>query len=301
MQHPLWRVAFRTPVSAVEAMAEALEPLCLSVARFEEGDGSVWLIEALCEGSPPQALVAAPAILAVAHGLPPPEVETAPLQDRDWVAHVHALLQPIHAGGFVIHGSHRRGPRPAGARPLLIDAATAFGTGEHETTRACLLALADLADRWRPRAGRILDLGCGTAILAMAAACLWRSPVTAVDIDPEAVRVARRNIRVNRLTDRVVAGVSDGYDSLRVRRGVPYGLICANILARPLIAMAGDLARHLAPDGVAVLSGLLDRQEAQVMAAHRAHGLVLYRRVALGAWRALVIGRPGIAGIPRQH
>ncbi|MGH6979877.1 MAG: 50S ribosomal protein L11 methyltransferase, partial [Stellaceae bacterium] len=169
--------------------------------------------------------------------------------------------------------------------------ATAFGTGEHATTRGCLLA----TDHVKRPPRRILDMGCGTGILAIAAAKLWHRDVLATDIDPESVRVTRVNAKVNGVANAVRAEISPGYRHREIARRAPFNLVLANILARPLMDMAPDLARVLAPGGMAVLSGLLARQEAAVLAAHRAQGLYLVTRIALEGWHTLVVANRRIA------
>ncbi len=288
----LHRVWLQVPRSAVDRFWQALEPDCLSVAVFEDAeDETLWLVEGVADRPPdPTALNARLVLAAELSGCAVPVVRVEPLPERDWLQHVYALLKPIHVGRFFIHGSHYTGRMPAGARALRIDAATAFGSGEHETTRACLAALEWLIKKGK-RPDRVLDMGCGSGILGLAAAAHWRCPVAAVDIETESVRVTRFNARRNRLGAYVDAMAGDGYRTPLARRGRPYDLIFANILARPLIAMAPDLKRALRPGGVAVLSGLLDRQEAAVLAAHRAQGLRLVKRFPVGAWRGLLLRR----------
>ena len=171
---------------------------------------------------------------------------------------------------------------------MVLDAALAFGSGEHGSTRGCLRALERVAHR-RPR--RTLDLGTGSGILAMATAKLLHRPVRATDIEPWSVRVARENVDRNGLRHLVRVCRADGWTAPWVVDGAPYDLVFANILARPLCRMAGSLARSLAPDGRAVLSGLLQNQVRWVLAAHRAHGLVLEAVLHEGAWATLVLRR----------
>ena len=233
-------------------------------------------------------LEAALALAWTARADEPPALAIERLPARDWLAENQASFPPLRAGRYFIHGSHYRAHAPAGAMALTINATTAFGTGEHATTRGCLLALDALARRGLRRP--VLDMGTGTGILAIAAAKTWRRTVTARDIDAESVRVAARNAAVNGAAALVDLGRADGYRGLRRRR---YALIFANILARPLALMAPDLARHLAPGGVAVLSGLLSRQERAVLAAHRLQGLALRARFCIDGWHTLVLARRG--------
>lgn len=215
------------------------------------------------------------------------------LPDTDWVAESQKALPPIVAGRFRIRGSHVSEPAPPGAFDLLIDANAAFGTGRHETTRGCLLALQDIAKR-RPPARPvtpILDMGCGSGVLAMAAAKLWPCKVLGVDNDAPSIHVARDNVRANSVADTVELLCADGFRDARVKRAGPYELILANILAEPLCAMAQDVVRHLAPGGTVVLSGLLTTQERQVIARYRATGLRLVHRYRLAEWSTLVLKR----------
>ena len=190
-------------------------------------------------------------------------------------------------------GSHVTAPPPAGSLAIKVEAGNAFGTGRHESTRGCLLALDRLAKRRRVR--RALDMGCGSGVLAIAVAKLWRDslqgPVLALDNDPIAVAVTKENAAVNAVATVLEAAVSDGYRGLPALGGGPFDLIVANILAEPLEAMAGDLAAHLAPGGTAILSGLLAVQERSLRAKHRTQGIILKDRVRLGGWTTLILGR----------
>ncbi|MEQ9607155.1 MAG: 50S ribosomal protein L11 methyltransferase, partial [Kiloniellaceae bacterium] len=163
------------------------------------------------------------------------------------------------------------------------------GTGRHETTRGCLLALQDIAKR--RQASVILDMGCGSGVLAMAAARLWPCRVLGVDNDAPSIRVAQENLEANGVADAVTLLCGDGFRDARVRQAGPYDLILANILAEPLCRMAGDVKRHLAPGGLVILSGLLTTQERQVTARYRAAGLVLVTRYRLAEWSTLVLKR----------
>jgi ribosomal protein L11 methyltransferase len=274
------------PARVAEAEA-ALAPLAIAVSSFEADGGLTWTIEALCEVPPDRRRLRA--VLARA-GLGSAPVVVAPLPERDWVAEAQRSLPPLRAGRFFVHGSHFQGTLPARGIALRIDPGMAFGTGHHESTRGCLLTLDALA-RER-RFASPLDLGCGSGILALAAARLWAVPVLAADNDARAVTVARANARLNGLARLVRVVRSDGYGAPALRRAAPFDLVTANILANPLIAMAPALARHLAPGGVAVLAGLLRRQERDVLAAHAAEGLTLLARRRLGQWSVLALAAP---------
>jgi len=280
----LWTVRLRLPAAPAEAAESALEPFASALSRYEVDGGKLWEVEALIEGAPDRR-----AIRAALAPWGKPSFERLP--SRDWVAESRKALPPIAAGRFYLRGSHVEGPAPRGKLALLIDAGAAFGTGRHESTRGCLIALDRLA-----RAGRVfprvLDLGCGSGVLALAAARLWSGPVLAADNDPDAVRVARENIILNGLAGRVRVVKSAGYAATGLRRAAPFDLILANILAGPLIRMAPALARNLAPGGRAVLSGLLGTQAPEVLDAHRRQGLTLDFQLRLVEWSALVLRKP---------
>lgn len=284
----VWAVRLTAPAALTPAIERVFEDRFVSLSVFEADAAGSIAVEACATEMPDRAMLeAALAIAAKAAGLAPPPLQVEKLPSTDWLAASYAAFPALTIGRFFIHGSHDPGPAPAGKIGLCIDAATAFGSGEHPTTEGCLIAIDRLAKRLRP--ARLLDMGCGTGILAFAMARRFGRPVVAADIDAESVRVARVNTRVNRLARRVRTILSAGYDNPAVAAGGPYDLIVANILARPLCRMAGDLTRHLAPGGTAVLSGLLDRQEAQVLSAHRAVGLHLAARIKVGVWPTLIL------------
>ncbi len=271
-----------------QALAEALEELgTLGVGVFEIEDGSgLWEVGGYFDAPPdPVAL----ALLAAAHGAR--EFAVSELPEIDWVAQVKRELAPVEAGRFWLYGSHDAGSVPAGRVALLIEAAMAFGTGHHDTTRGCLLALEGLLQAG-VTARQVADIGCGTAVLAMAAARVWpEARVVASDIDPVAVEVAEANLSVNGMAGRVACVTAAGFDD-PVLAG-PFDLVFANILMGPLIDLAPALAAHLAPGGRAILSGLLQSQAGAVLAAQEAAGLVLEQRLDCGDWAVLVLRQPG--------
>lgn len=284
-----WRVSMQVPAAQADPFADAIGDGADAVSLHGDPDAGVYELALHFRRQPdPAELAARVALLSAAFGLAVPETTIEAVPATDWLAATQAAFPPLSLGRFWIHGSHVTEPRPVGRLPLQIDATTAFGTGEHPTTEGCLRALAGVAKHGAPR--RVLDMGCGTGILALAAARLLRRPVLAVDLDHEAVRVARINTRVNGLSRSIRIRQGDGF---RVSpRSARYDLILANILARPLAEMAPSLADHLAPGGHAILSGLLTRQAAQVSAAYRRQGLVLCRRYVVGDWPTLVVRRP---------
>lgn len=217
------------------------------------------------------------------------EFSIAALPAVDWVRRSLEGLAPVVAGRFYLYGSHDRARRRAGGISLEIDAGTAFGTGHHGTTSGCLLALDRLLKQTAPR--RILDVGCGTGVLAIAAARALRRAATASDIDPEAVHVTLANARNNGAASLINAVTAPGLRHRRIAEAAPYDLIFANILARPLIALAGDLSQSLAPGGTLILSGLTHDQEQAVRAAYRNRGLIPTNPIRLGNWTTLVFGK----------
>lgn len=278
-----WKVTFALPSLLQE---EVFDDLAMAVSCFESPEG--FTVELLCDGKPDIKEIER-RLSALSNGAVQPEPKVEKFEQKDWLAEVARGFPPLSIGRFYLHGSHVTNVPPPGSIPIRVDAGAAFGSGEHGTTRACLEALDWLA---RSRSFRnILDMGCGSGVLAIAAAKLWNTEALAADIDAVAVRVAQENARVNRVQARVTAVVSDGYAHERIRRAAPFDLILSNILARPLIAFAPDLARHLAKGGVAVLSGLLGSQEAQVLKAHQMQGLALKKRFVHGDWHTLLLER----------
>jgi ribosomal protein L11 methyltransferase len=202
---------------------------------------------------------------------------------RDWVKASLKGLKPVTAGRFVVHGSHDRARVPGHCIGIEIEAATAFGTGHHGTTRGCLLALDALA-RWRHRPRHILDLGTGSGVLAIAAAKLFRMPVLATDIDPQAVRNARLNAQLNGVGALVTAVHAADLRTPQIIARAPFDLVLANILLKPLQKLAAPMARQLMPNARVVLSGILAEQNNAVLSAYRSQGMFVERSVALDGW-----------------
>jgi ribosomal protein L11 methyltransferase len=276
-------IADETTARRVAAVAaEALEDAV--AAAFESADGA-WAAELHFSGPPDEqairTIVASAAGEMAFHAL---TFET--VAERDWVAASLAGLKPITAGRFLVHGAHDRAATPANAVGIEIEAALAFGTGHHGTTRGCLLALDQIARRGRCH--HVLDVGTGSGVLAIAAARCFHTPAVATDIDPVAVTAARSNARLNR------AGASVTVQRANGSRGVHghYDLIFANILLGPLLRMAVPLARLLTPGGTVVLSGLLPSQANAAIVIYRAQSLTLERRIILDGWATLVLHRP---------
>jgi ribosomal protein L11 methyltransferase len=288
------------PAAAVPAYEAALRSVCGTVGLFIDDETGLWRVEGVkAEGEDEAPLSVALLLAAAATGV------TAPMRREDvasegWLARTAAAFpEQLIGRRFALRGTHLPRGRTANRIMLRIDAGVAFGSGEHGSTRGCLRALEAVAHRrvLRRVGCRILDLGTGSGVLALAAARLLHRPVLATDIDPWSVRTTRANIRLNQLTGRVRCVRANGWMSRAITARRPYDLVFANILARPLCAMANDLAAHLAPGGTAILAGLLGSQVRMVLAAHRRAGLVLDRRLHEGAagkngWATLILRRP---------
>lgn len=291
---PSWKVEVVVPAAAGDTIAEVLEKYAGAVSLFPAPSGGVVRISGYTATAPDEpALRGEIETASRAAGIAAPAVDVVWLPAIDWAAVNRESFAPLCVGGVWIRDSYHDDPAPAGAVTVVVDAATAFGTGHHGTTQGCLIALDRFAGK--PQLlppGPVLDLGCGTGILAMAAAKRLRRRVTAIDIDPVAVAMARYNVKSNGLGSYVRPFRSRGYAAHSIRRAGPYALILANILARPIARMAPDCARHLRPGGYAVLSGLLTSQERPVIAAHRQQGLILTARTRIDGWSTLVVRRP---------
>ncbi|ABD06720.1 LSU ribosomal protein L11P methyltransferase [Rhodopseudomonas palustris HaA2] len=208
---------------------------------------------------------------------------------KDWVAASLEGLVPVPAGRFIVHGSHDRARIPPNKLGIEIEAALAFGTGHHGTTRGCLTLL-DLVLRAGPPRS-VLDLGTGTGVLAIAAAKALRQPVLATDIDRQSVAVARENARLNGVGNLVHAEWATGFASPAFAAHAPFDLVLANILANPLRALAQPMSEHLAPSALVILSGLLQPQAQSVIAAYRARGCVLLRQIVIEGWSSLLLAK----------
>ncbi len=274
---------------AAEALAAAIEdldPPAFAVGVFEIEDGSgLREVGAHFEEAPDEIVLA---LLAASFGARPFAVSEVP--DVDWVAHVRRELSPVEAGRFFVYGSHDADKVPEGRVALLIEAAMAFGTGHHGTTLGCLRAVDRLADQGIVK-HRVADVGCGTAVLAMAAAHLWPETVIASDIDPVAVEVAEANVVANGLEGRVVCVEAAGFDAPALAQGSPYDLVFANILKGPLIALAPDMARHVAPEGHVILSGILNEQADEVAGVYARVGFNPVHREEIVEWTTLTLRR----------
>lgn len=265
------------------ALQELIEPAAIAWSRFEQPGG--WCVEAYYVERPDLTHVRA--AVAEMPTLPHVALELHDVPDENWVAISQAALPPVHAGCFTIYGSHDRYRVARGPLTIEIDAGEAFGTAHHATTWGCLLAI-DRLTRRPVRLSHVLDLGCGTGVLAIAAARrLPNARIEASDIDPEAVRVATDNMRRNEVP-RIAVFVADG---LRKHRRRPYDLVIANILANPLIALAPLMRDRVRRGGRAVLSGILADQAAEVRSSYAAQGFVLEHHDRIAGWATLTLRR----------
>lgn len=220
---------------------------------------------------------------------PQPEILSETVPDIDWVAKSLEGLKPVRAGCFLVHGSHDRDRCEPDDICIEIDAGQAFGTGHHGTTSGCLELIEAVIAKKRPK--NALDLGAGSAVLAIAIARLAKIPVLATDIDPVAVEVAAQNIRLNGVAELVEAVTAAGFDHPAVRERRRFDLIVANILAGPLIELAPDMARHVSPGGALILSGILERQGDGVLQAYAAQGFRHARTLPREGWVTLHLKR----------
>ena len=279
--------------AVADLIFESFEPAEAASTAFETDDpwpggGRAWLMEAYFGSEPDEeairALIAAAADETTACG-----ATFGMTEKRDWVANSLAGLKPVRAGRFLVHGSHDRSRVQPNDVAIEIEAGLAFGTGHHGTTRGCLMHFDRLLKRRRPK--RVLDVGCGAGVLAIAAAKALRRKVWLGDIDPLAVAVASANARLNGVGVLCRAIVSRGVENAALREAAPYDLVFANILARPLRLLAPSLAAVISADGDAIVSGLLLADVPGVLASWRAQGFHLAERIELEGWASLRLRR----------
>ena len=265
---------------------ENLDPMPTGVGVFEIEDGSgLWEVGGYFTEAPDEAGLA---LLAAAFGAK--DFAVSELPDTDWVAKVKRELSPVQAGRFFVYGSHDADQVPEGCEPLLIEAAMAFGTGHHGTTLGCLRALDRLVEGGF-HGHNVADIGCGTAVLGMAAARIWPETVLASDIDQVAVDVAEANVKANDLVGRVICLEAAGFGHADLLAKAPYDLVFANILKAPLVMLAPDMGENIAPKGHAILSGILNEQADEVVAAYDATGFDVTHREEIGEWTTLTLTR----------
>lgn len=284
-----FQVSFILPFASAEHMQDAFDDIALSASAFEVDEAQDhWQCDVLFAAPPDmEEVTRRAALLAMLAGNPTPAITSSTLAQQDWLSLVARNFPPLVIEHFYVHGSHVENAPPLASIPIQVEAGAAFGSGEHGTTRTCLQALSWI--HRRRNMTRILDMGTGSGILAIASAKLWNADILAVDIDPIAVDVTRLNTRINRTQHAITCAVSDGYQSSIVKHFGTCDLVIANILARPLVKFAPALATMLRPSGYCVLSGLLMEQERMVLSAHRAQGLHLVKRFTHEGWCTLLL------------
>ncbi len=265
---------------------EHLDPEPTGVGVFEVEDGSkLWEVAAYFLEWPDAGALA---VLSALHGAKPFNISEIP--DQDWVSKVQRELAPVSAGRYFVYGSHDADKVPDDCIPLLIDAAMAFGTGHHGTTKGCLEAFdALMLQGFEGR--RILDIGCGTAVLAMAAAKVLPHSIIASDIDPVAVEVAKSNVLGNGLNDQVTCVTAAGFGASELEVNGPYDLIFANILKGPLIGLAPEMSRNTATNGHVILSGILNEQADEVLTVYARNGFNLVQKRVIVDWTTLTLSK----------
>jgi ribosomal protein L11 methyltransferase len=290
-------LSFKTRAFAIPVFEASIESWALSVSSFEDPeDAAQWIISALFdpETRPQIEEALLPELLKLAHeqNLPFSSSLIVDIPPTDWVQETYQAFPPFEVGRFYIHGGHVQ-PRPSDSAkiPLQIEAATAFGSGEHATTKGCLLLLESLCDQERLSTGNLslMDLGTGTGILAFAMAHLFKCPVLATDNDPEAVRVTQENARLNNLETLTIPALSEGCEGDLIKGRAPYDLITANILAGPLLALAQDFGRLTRQGSFLILSGLLQTQVPEILKVYEKIQFHLVDHKCEGDWAALLL------------
>ena len=285
-----WQISLTATASTFKTFELAIEPFCEGTSCFPVSDESFWQVTGFTREKPGYSTVnAAVEILAASVNVSVPVVKISPVAEQDWETESFANFPPIRIGRYFIYGSHETDLPPPGMISIRLNAGPAFGTGRHASTMGVLWALDNLARGYRFR--QALDMGCGSGILAMAISKTWRPSILASDIDPRAISTCADNACDNGLRAMIRPVCANGYRASVVSRRSGYDLIVSNILANPLCKMAGDLSRHLAPGGIAILSGFLTQDWRRVAMAHREWGLTFIRRYEIDDWQTLVMTR----------
>ncbi len=286
----MWQILIKTKRIHLEQLSPLIEEDCVTTSWVEiedpnaDWDSENWFIEGHMLDEPDHNELQMKITLgAKAFGIESPIVTIQPLQQTNWLVDMWEKFPPQTVGPFFVHSSHYKGDMPTDKMAIILDAATAFGSGEHGTTAGCMTALSDLLKdhSWQ----NPLDLGCGSGILAIAATKLHPVPILAIDNDPEAVRVTKANAVLNQVEHLVSAHVGEGLADIVQ----PFDLIIANILATPLIHLAPDMHKHLERGGHVILSGLLDWQEQEVAKAYLDQGFTFLKAYNLNRWITLVL------------
>ena len=263
---------------------EKLNPPPMGVGVFELEDGSgKWEVGAYFHDRPDEI-----SILILENAFKADGFAISEIPETDWVTKVKRELSPVEAGQFFIFGKHDSDKLPKDRVGLLIEASMAFGTGHHGTTKGCLLALDKLIARDK-KIDEVIDIGCGTAVLAMAVAKVSSSRVIASDADQVAVEVALANLKANKLENRIACLQATGFEHTQIKSKAPFDLIFANILKLPLIDLAPCIRRNLKSGGHAIISGILDQQAIEIIEVYRQNNLKVQDRIDIGEWVTLTL------------
>lgn len=284
--HKVSTLTDRATAERLSDLLADMDPSPASAVSTEEVSRTQWRLDAFCIDEDDASACAS----IIEREAPGVSAASERLEDKDWVAESLKGLPAVEAGPYVVAGAHELGRMHGGRIPIWIEAGPAFGTGHHGTTKGCLLALADIANK--RKINRVLDIGTGSGVLAIAAMKSGAQLALASDIDPESVRIARINAHNNRMSQRLHIFEAMGARSAFIRQSGPYDLVMANILARPLIGLSSDIQSLTQSGGHIILSGLLHHQEPLVRAAFTGRGLTLVDRRRLGAWSTLVYRKP---------
>jgi len=287
-----WKITIISPINFLASLEEtvfaASGDYFPSITDFEiEDDPENRLLEIYYDHQPNINLLEnSISEMAAIFKISAPEIKLEQLENKDWVALSQKILKPIDAGRFYLYGSHDFDTVPDDKLSILMEAGQAFGTGSHETTKGCLLAISDLYEKITPKT--VLDLGCGSGVLAIAMAKQWNTKIVASDIDPIATDTTKENILANDL-DGIKVVTCDGINNSELNDASPYDLIVANILAEPLKIMAADIASNLIWGGYLVLSGLLKEQQALVVEVYAGEGMELEQTFPINEWQTLLL------------
>jgi ribosomal protein L11 methyltransferase len=293
-----WLVTFKTDHYYLKYFIDHLSDLYSDVSYFEHKTSQyiehmpddVWVVQLYFKQQPKLEEITQNIIkITEIYNIPIiPKLEISNIKDRDWIASIKKKSKPIAIDQFCIYNSHHK-LKDNKLIPIIIDPTRAFGTGEHYTTKNCIKALCYLYEFYNYKPEKMLDIGCGSGILAIAMAKLWKKHLIAADIDKQSVITTNENTKLNKVDHLITVFLSDGYNCHQITKNIPYDLITCNILAQPLISMATDLSKHLKVGGKGILSGFLINQEQQVINAHEAQSLKVIHRIVEDNWSTLIV------------